>query len=75
LAAYGLGLAVPFVGAAVAFNWFLAGMERVRAWIVPVQRVAGALLVAVGLMMVTGHFADVSALLANMGQLINLETS
>jgi cytochrome c-type biogenesis protein len=72
LATYGLGLAVPFVGAALALNWFLAGMERVRRHLGLVERVAGVLLVLLGLMMTTGHFTALNAWLAGMGQLINL---
>ena len=73
LVAYGLGLGLPFVGAAVAFNWFLAGMERVRRWAGPLEKIAGTLLVAVGVLMMTGKFATLAALLADMGQLIDLE--
>lgn len=74
LAAYGLGLAIPFLAAALAFNWFLAGIPRARAWVRPLERVAGTLLVVVGVLMMTGHFATLSAFLAGMGQLINLES-
>lgn len=72
LAAYGAGLAVPFVGAAVAFNWFLAGMERIRRHLGLMERLAGGLLLVLGLMMVTGYFIELNAWLAGMGQLINL---
>ena len=73
LATYGLGLAVPFVGSALAFNWFLAGMDRVRRWLPWVERLAGVLLLVLGVLMVTGHFIALNAFLADMGQLINLE--
>lgn len=72
LATYGVGLAVPFVGAAVAFNWFLAGTERIRRHLGRVEKLAGGLLLVLGLMMVTGHFAELNAWLAGMGQLIDL---
>ena len=73
LGTYGLGLAIPFVGSAVAFNWFLAGAARVRSAVPWIERGTGTLLVVVGLMMVTGHFAQLTALLADMGQAITLE--
>lgn len=73
LATYALGLGVPFIAASVAVNWFLAGSAWARRWIVPLQRVAGGVLVVIGVLMVTGQFASMTAFLADMGQLINLE--
>lgn len=73
LGTYALGLGIPFVVAAVAFNWFLAGAQKARAWIVPLERTAGALLVLVGIMMLTGTLARLTSYLAGLGQLINLE--
>ena len=73
LAAYGLGLGLPFLIAALGFNWFLTRFERVRRWARPLQRVAGILLVAAGILLVTGMFASVSASLADLGQWIDLE--
>ena len=73
LGTYALGLGIPFVAASVALNWFLAGSQKARAWMLPLQRVAGGVLIVIGLLMVTGRFADLTAFLAGMGQLINLE--
>lgn len=73
LATYGLGLAVPFVGAAVGFNWFLAGSRRIQAWLPWVERGAGIVLILLGGLMVTGHFVTLTAFLADMGQLVTLE--
>lgn len=73
LATYALGLGLPFVLASVAFNGFLAGTRKMRDWMVPLGRVAGAALVLVGLMMVTGSFATLTAFLAGLGQFVNLE--
>jgi cytochrome c-type biogenesis protein len=75
LATYAAGLGMPFVAASVAFSWFLAASERVRAWMVPLQRIAGGVLFVMGLAMVTGQFARLTAFLAGLGQLINLEVS
>lgn len=73
LGTYALGLGIPFVAASLALNWFLAGSAWARSWIVPLQRVAGTVLVVIGLLMVTGRFASMTAFLAGMGQLINLD--
>lgn len=73
LAVYGLGLTIPFLVAAIGFGWLLAGIERVRRWSVPLERVAGAVLVVVGIVMVSGRFASLTAYLAGLGQLFQLE--
>ena len=73
LATYALGLGIPFVLASVAFNGFLAGTKKMRDWMVPLGRIAGAALVVVGLMKVTGSFATLTAFLAGLGQFVNLE--
>jgi len=73
LGVYALGLGIPFVLSAAAVNWLLLGAERVRRWIVPVRRAAGILLVVIGVLMVTGEFARLTAFLADLGQLVNLE--
>lgn len=73
LATYALGLGIPFVAASAMFNGFLASLQRVKRWMVPLSRLAGAVLVLVGLMMVTGSYATLAAMLAGMGQLVNLE--
>lgn len=73
LATYAVGLGIPFVAASAMFNGFLAGVQRARAWMVPLGRIAGAVLALVGLMMVTGSYATLASVLAGMGQLVNLE--
>lgn len=72
LGTYGLGLGVPFVASAAGLNWLLAGTEAVRrrAWLA--ERVAGGLLIVLGLMMITGRFTVLNAWLAGLGQLIEL---
>ncbi len=74
LATYALGLGIPFVAASAMFNGFVASAQRVKKWMVPLGRLAGAVLALVGIMMVTGSYAALSAFLAGMGQLVNLET-
>ena len=73
LATYAVGLGIPFVAASAMFNGFLASLRHVRRWMVPLGRLAGAVLALVGLMMVTGSYAILAGMLADMGQLVNLE--
>lgn len=73
LAAYALGLGVPFFAAAVAFNWFLTGSRRVLRHVGTLEKAAGGLLVLVGVLLVTGQFAALTNFFAGFGQLINLE--
>jgi cytochrome c-type biogenesis protein len=56
LLAYSLGLALPFLAAAVAVERFLETVSRLRPHLARVSQVSGALLVIVGLMMVFDYF-------------------
>lgn len=60
LGAYSLGLAVPFVIAAVAVEWFLRAFERLRAHMVWVTRLSGALLVIVGVLLITDYLTVIT---------------
>lgn len=68
LGASGLGLGVPFLVAAIGFNWFLTSLEALRNWARPIQRIAGILLLVIGVPLVTGRCAAVSAALADLGR-------
>ena len=56
LAAYALGLAVPFLLAAVALDRFLVWFQKFRPYLVWVERVAGVLLIVLGLLLVSDRF-------------------
>lgn len=56
LLAYSLGLAIPFLLAAVAVERFLGAVTRIRPYLVRVSQVSGALLVIVGLLMMFDMF-------------------
>ena len=60
LAVYSLGLAVPFLVAALALDWFLKAFKRFRTWIPVVEKASGALLVLLGLLLMTGTFTILS---------------
>ncbi len=61
LLTYSLGLAVPFLLAAVMVERFLAFFAKHRGKMVWVNRIAGALLVLVGVLMVTNRFTMLAA--------------
>ena len=56
LTVYALGLAVPFLLTALALDRFLAWFQRFRPYIVWVDRIAGVMLIALGVLLVTDRF-------------------
>jgi len=56
LAMYALGLAVPFVLTAVALDRFLTWFQRFRPYLMWVERVAGGLLIVLGVLLLTDRF-------------------
>src|SRR6266705_5063288 len=56
LTAYSVGLAVPFILTALALDRFLSWFQRFRPYIVWVDRIAGVLLIILGLLLVTDRF-------------------
>lgn len=66
LVAYSAGLAVPFLIAALAVDSFMGWFKKFRRHIQLVQRVSGALLVAVGLLIVTGQFTRLATYLQKL---------
>ena len=63
LGAYSLGLAVPFVAAAVAIEWFLTAFQAIRGHMLWVTRIAGAVLVVVSVLMITDYMAVLTGML------------
>jgi cytochrome c-type biogenesis protein len=64
LAIYSLGLAVPFLLATLLLERFLVGFTRFRQYLPWVSRASGALLIVMGLLLVTGSFTVLSGMLA-----------
>jgi cytochrome c-type biogenesis protein len=56
LIAYSAGLALPFVVTALALDRFLAWFQRFRPYLVWVERIAGGLLILLGVLLVTDRF-------------------
>ncbi len=63
LLAYSLGLALPFLVAAVAVEHFLTAVARLRPYLARVSQVSGALLVIVGVMMMLDYFTAIGVYL------------
>lgn len=61
LGGYALGLAIPFVLAALATSSFLNTSRRIRVWMPALEKVSGGILLVVGLLLVTGTFTVLSA--------------
>lgn len=60
LAVYALGLGIPFLLAAIFIDRAIGLMNRIKPWLKAIERVMGALLVTVGLMLLTGAFTTFS---------------
>jgi cytochrome c-type biogenesis protein len=60
LAAYSLGLAVPFFATALAINRFFGAMSRIRKHYHAIEMVSGGLLVAIGLLIFTNRFTVIA---------------
>jgi cytochrome c-type biogenesis protein len=61
LSAYSAGLAAPFLLSSVALGGFLATFRRYRRFMPVVERVAGGLLVVVGVLVLTNYFIVLNA--------------
>ena len=59
LLAYSLGLALPFLLAAVAVERFLAAVTRIRPYLARVSQISGVLLIIVGVMMMLDYFTTI----------------
>ena len=57
LAVYALGLGIPFLLSAIYINRAIGVMNRIKPHLKTIERVMGALLVVVGIMLLTGAFS------------------
>jgi cytochrome c-type biogenesis protein len=65
LACYSAGLALPFLLASFFFSAFVKASEKLRARLPAIQKASGVLLVALGVLIVTGRYQQFSALAAS----------
>lgn len=66
LLVYSLGLAVPFLLAAYAVERFIEWFKRFRRYMLLTQRLAGGVMVLVGLLLATGYFSLLSGWLQGL---------
>jgi cytochrome c-type biogenesis protein len=73
LSVYSLGLAVPFLIAALALDWFLQTFQRFRHWIPIIEKASGVLLILLGILLITGQFTLLSTWLTRFTPAFILE--
>ncbi|RJQ12402.1 MAG: cytochrome c biogenesis protein CcdA [Dehalococcoidia bacterium] len=61
LAAYGIGLGVPFIIAGLAADRALNALSPVRRYLGTIERISGALLIGTGMLLLAGGLAPLSA--------------
>lgn len=64
LLVYSLGLAIPFLIAALLMERFLASSRRIGPWLPWLSRISGALLLALGVLMLSGSFTRLTSIMA-----------
>ncbi|MDA0311213.1 MAG: cytochrome c biogenesis protein CcdA [Gemmatimonadetes bacterium] len=64
LTVYSAGLALPFLLASLALDQFLQVFKRFRTWIPIVEKASGIMLIVLGVLLLTGKFTVLTALLA-----------
>jgi cytochrome c-type biogenesis protein len=67
LSAYALGLAVPFLLAAVALDRFVAGSRRLGPWLPRLQRASGVLVLLIAVLLLTDSLSRLAELTARVG--------
>ena len=55
LAVYSLGLGIPFLITSLAINQFFGAAKRIRKYYHAIELVSGALLIAIGVLILTGQ--------------------
>jgi cytochrome c-type biogenesis protein len=73
LLAYSVGLAVPFIAAALATGSFLQASKKFRRMIPIVEKTSGAILLIAGILLVSGSFSALSAYFARFTPTFLLE--
>jgi len=57
---YAIGLGLPFLLAAIFIERFMGQIGRLKAHMGLIEKLMGGLLIVVGILLVTGRFADLS---------------
>ncbi len=66
LSAYSLGLAVPFLASAVAVERFTVFFQRMKKQMIWISRVSGAVMIGIGILLVTNYFTVLAAWLTKL---------
>lgn len=66
LGVYSAGLALPFLLSALALTWFLAAFRRYHRYVRWAERASGALLVLVGVLLLSGQFTALASWAAGL---------
>ena len=66
LAVYSAGLAIPFLLSTVLIGRFLGAFGHMRRWLPWINRISGAMLLLLGLLMVSGQFSRLAAAAAGL---------
>jgi cytochrome c-type biogenesis protein len=66
LAVYSAGLAIPFLLSTLLIGRFLGAFGRMRRWLPWINRISGAMLLLLGVLMISGQFSRLAAAAAGM---------
>lgn len=72
LSVYSAGLAIPFIISTVAVKRFIKAFKKFRTWLPWVSRTSAALLIAVGIILMTGMLTLFTGALTGMGKPLNI---
>lgn len=73
LSAYSLGLAVPFLASAVAVERFTVFFQRMKKQMIWISRISGAVMIGIGILLVTNYFTVLAAWLTKLTPAFLLE--
>jgi cytochrome c-type biogenesis protein len=72
LSVYSVGLAIPFILSTVAVERFMTAFKKFRKWLPWINRNSAALLIGVGIMLITGMLTLLTGTLAGIGMPLNV---
>ena len=61
---YAMGLAVPFLVAALAWDRLGGGLRKAMRWVGVIEKISGVLLIVVGLLLLSGNYIEITRSLA-----------
>ncbi|MDR1277308.1 MAG: cytochrome c biogenesis protein CcdA [Treponema sp.] len=67
LAAYSAGLGLPFLAAAFFWGWLLKYLARLRPLMPVIQKISGAFIIVIGVLMMLGRFRTLSGFFIRTG--------